>query len=373
MVAGGLTSFAVLASFVAAWLSGLVNVAGLFIFAVARGLTSGLFSSATDAALPQIVSGNQLTKAYATNQTRDAIGQILANPLSGLLYAFGPEIPFAFSAVMMLAMACAAPCITADLHPGNTTPETSNPDDSSATGHDADSTTDGIDSPATATARPLNNQSSASADHSFTAGFRWFMRWPQALLLLTLTLLVNFALALGSTVAMLQQQVLGTPTGLIGLMGAASGASMIAGSLFSTPLSKHFAGGRIIQLGLLPTVIGYAGITFTDNIWATIVGFAMTSSLLIPCNAVLGAYTMLLIPNDLRGRVDSIGTLCSMVLGSLASACAGTLLKYTGYRFAMATALAAIVVAVTLCLASKTLRDIPSQSRFSEVRPLPLD
>lgn len=349
MVAGGMTSFAVLASFVAAWLLGLVNVAGLFIFAVARGFTSGTFSSVTDAALPQIVSGNQLTKAYATNQTRDAIGQILANPLSGLLYAFGPEPPFAFSAVMMLAMACAAPCITTDLHPGNTASDTGN------------------------TASDTGNQPNASHARSLTAGFRWFMRWPQALLLLTLTLLVNFALALGSTVAMLQQQVLGTPTGLIGLMGAASGASMIAGSLFSTPLSKHFAGGRIIQLGLLPTVIGYAGITFTDNIWATIVGFAMTSSLLIPCNAVLGAYTMLLIPNDLRGRVDSIGTLCSMVLGSLASACAGTLLKYTGYRFAMATALAAIVVAVTLCLASKTLRDIPSQSRFSEVRPLPLD
>ena len=350
MVAGGLTSFAVLASFVAAWLLGLVNVAGLFIFAVARGLTSGTFSSVTDAALPQIVKGNQLPKAFATNQTRDAIGGILASPLSGLLYALGPEIPFAFSAVMMLAMACAAPFITTDLHPGNTTSDTSSN-----------------------TASGTGNQPNTAHGRSLTAGFRWFARWPQALLLLTLALLVNFALSIGSTVAILQQQVLGTPTWLIGLMGAASGASMIAGSLFSDPLSKHFTGGRIVQLSLLPTVIGYAAITFTDNIWATIVGFATASALLIPCNAVLGAYTMLLIPNDLRGRVDSIDTLCSMVLGSLASACAGTLLKYTGYRFAMATALAAIIVAVAMCLVSKTMRDIPSQSRFSEVRPLPLD
>lgn len=347
MIVGGLASFAVLAGMIGAWTTGLMTVPVLFVFAALRGLTSGLFSGVTDTVLPQIVSGGQLTQAYAANETRDAVANMLSSPLSGWLYAFGPDIPFMVSAVMYAVMVACAPFIKADLRP-----EAGRADDDRTEEEKA--------------------QVAVHADKSLTAALRWYIQWPAATVLMLLVVLVNFSFSLGSTVALLHQQAIATPAWTIGMISTFNGMGMLIGSLFTEPLTKRFRGGRVVQIGLAPAPVAFVGMTLTDNPWIIAVCCGLGSMLLIPCNAVLGAYTELIMPNDMRGRINAVSDLFAMVFGSLAAAVSGVLLKGLGYTPAMGIAMALVALTLAMTICSKAISGIPFRGEFDAIRPFPL-
>ncbi|KAB8294427.1 MFS transporter [Bifidobacterium avesanii] len=347
MVVGGLASFAVLVGMIGAWLAGLMTVPVLFAFAALRGLTSGLFSGVTDTVLPQIVSGGQLTQAYAANQTRDAVAGMLSSPLSGWLYAFGPEIPFIVSAVMYVVLVACAPFIRADLRP--------------EAGRAGDRRTE-----------EEKAEAAAHADKSLTAALRWFAQWPAATVNFALIAIMNFGLNLGPTIAILHQQAIGTPAWIIGMLNLFNGAGMLIGSTLTEPMTKRLRGGRVVQISLMPTVVALVVMTLTDNPWTIAVSCGVAVFLLIPGNAVIGAYTELIVPNDMRGRVNSFFSLLSMLLGSLASALSGVMLKAMGYTLAMAVSTLVLVAALALTIGAKAVRDIPFCGEFDAIQPLPL-
>lgn len=114
-----LAGFTVLAALVAVYAAGLMTVPLLMAFALVRGLVSGLLGNITNVVLPQIVSKNQLAQAMGSNQSRDAIIQILSTPVTGFLYGLAPEIPFLISALLFSLLSLTTKPITADLNPGN--------------------------------------------------------------------------------------------------------------------------------------------------------------------------------------------------------------------------------------------------------------
>lgn len=356
MVAAGLTAFAVLAVIIGVWVAGVMSVPVLFALAVLRGVSGGLFSGVTDAALPQIVAGKLLVDASAANNVRTTVANMLASPLSGWLYAFGPEIPFALAAVMYLGLAVSAPFIRADLDPKAARP-----------------VVDGADGSVDAVAGPESEGPGAGADSGTLCDtLRWFVQWPAVSVNGLLVILVNFAFGLSSSILILQQQSIGTATALIGMISMASGVSSLLGSLFVEPMTKRFKGGRVIQLGLLPGLMGYVGMAFTDNVWAVCGLCLLASLLMLPMNAVCGAYFMLLTPNAMMGRVNSMFAVCSTVASSLASALAGLLLKYLGYSPAMGVGVAMMAGAVALTWLAPAIREIPFRREFDAIRPLPL-
>lgn len=402
MVAAGLTAFAVLAVIIGVWVAGAMSVPVLFALAVLRGVSGGLFSGVTDAALPQIVSGKLLVDASAANNVRTTVANMLASPLSGWLYAFGPEVPFALAAVMYLGLAASAPFIRANLDPKAARPTVEDTDGSEVATtrpHDVTENSGAGAKPETCLETPhasevgtgsatgsesaagLRAEGGSQTPETPEAGadggtlrdtLRWYAQWPQVSVNGLLVILINFAFGLSSSILILQQQAIGTATALIGMISMASGVSSLFGSLLVEPMTKRFKGGRVIQLGLLPTLVGYAGMVFTDNVWV-VCGLCLFASLLmLPMNAVCGAYFMLLTPNAMMGRVNSMFAVCSTVASSLASALSGLLLKYLGYSPAMAVGVAMVFGAVALTWLAPAIREIPFRSDFDAIKPLPL-
>lgn len=119
MIVFGLISAATLCVMTLALVAKMMSAPLLFLFAIVRGLTSGVFSNVSNIILPQIVTGNQLVQAYSANESRDACIQLFSKPLSGFLYGLGPEIPFLISAVLYALMSVATPLIRSDLRPKN--------------------------------------------------------------------------------------------------------------------------------------------------------------------------------------------------------------------------------------------------------------
>ena len=119
MIVFGLISAATLCVMTSALVAKMMSAPLLFLFAIVRGLTSGVFSNVSNIILPQIVTGNQLVQAYSANESRDACIQLFSKPLSGFLYGLGPEIPFLISAVLYALMSVATPLIRSDLRPKN--------------------------------------------------------------------------------------------------------------------------------------------------------------------------------------------------------------------------------------------------------------
>ncbi|OZG66128.1 MFS transporter [Bifidobacterium hapali] len=167
----------------------------------------------------------------------------------------------------------------------------------------------------------------------------------------------------------LDQQTLQTPGVLIGLISTGSGIGLLSGAFLTAPLSQHYTGGRIVQISVLVILLGCVFQPYTHQVYVLIICMTVTNLMIVPANSILGSYSDLIIPNALRGRVTSIFALCNIVLGSVSSAVAGILLAVMGYRNAMNTAVAAVLVTVLVTFTSRGIRDIPSRDQFSNLTP----
>lgn len=191
MIVFGLISAATLCVMTSALVAKMMSAPLLFLFAIVRGLTSGVFSNVSNIILPQIVTGNQLVQAYSANESRDACIQLFSKPLSGFLYGLGPEIPFLISAVLYALMSVATPLIRSDLRPKN-----------DASPSDSDDSTKKT---------PRNHIGGSSSHSSLIEGFAWYTRWPQAVSVFSSVLLLNCVLTLMVSIVILNQQMLNIP------------------------------------------------------------------------------------------------------------------------------------------------------------------
>lgn len=364
----GVTSTIILVVMSAALLTGWMTTPLLFLFAVLRGLTSGLFSNISNIVLPQILTGNQLVQAYSANQSRDACIQLFAKPFSGFLYGLGPEVPFLLSAIMYILMSITTPLIRADLHPSTRVYiDTNLTEDDDGNSH-ITRTVEAVQDNTAHDAHPTGAQNNPKYESSL-AGFTWYARHPQALSIFGSVLLINCVITLLVGIMILDQQTLQTPGVLIGLISTGSGIGLLSGAFLTAPLSQHYTGGRIVQISVLVILLGCVFQPYTHQVYVLIICMTVTNLMIVPANSILGSYSDLIIPNALRGRVTSIFALCNIVLGSVSSAVAGILLAVIGYRNAMNTAVAAVLVTVLVTFTSRGIRDIPSRDQFSNLTP----
>ena len=117
MVLGGLLGAGLTGLLVAAFLAGVLGTGWLLAANAAIGLRTGLFGSASNAALPAVVDKRRLGAALSANQGRDAGIAMGAGPASGALLAAGTVLPLVVSSVGHLVAAVSASRIRADLHP----------------------------------------------------------------------------------------------------------------------------------------------------------------------------------------------------------------------------------------------------------------
>lgn len=363
-----LAGFTVLAALIGVYAAGLMTTPLLMAFALVRGLVSGLLGNITNVVLPQIVSKNQLAQAMGSNQSRDAIIQILSTPVTGFLYGLAPEIPFLISALLFALLSLTTKPITADLTPGNE--ESGNPvpvDGIAQENREKDSSSE-----QSVRTNSVGTRRAGKKHNSLSEIFLWFLHARAMAMVLLVSAFVNFGITLILTVIILDQQQLKTSPTLIGLLDSASGIGMILGALGLGWASRNLTGAKIMVIAIAWITLFMVPLAFTTTISVLAILLFISTLPLISVNSVLGAFSALLIPNRLRGRIVAAEGLIFAGVSSLANVLGGFMLQYWGYRVTLLVGSGFMLASLLVCLLSSDIRAIPMQNEFDSIQPIEL-
>jgi predicted MFS family arabinose efflux permease len=316
---------------VALWL-GSVNVAHLAVVAFTDGACFVFYGLAEHAATPRIVPSALLPAALAQNEAKGRGASLAGPPLGGLLYGLGRTIPFLADAVSYLIAAISLWWVRGDLQP------------------------DRVASP-------------ASVWRDTAAGLSWLLRNAfvrAAVLLIAASNLIFQALALVLIVRATDQ---GATPGTVGVMLGIYGGGGLLGALAAARLHRLFA-PKVVVIGInwiwaalmpllaiaphpLPLGVIAGGSAFIGPMW----------------NVVIGTYGMILVPNDLLGRVNSAAMTLAWGVMPLGALTAGLLLQTIGPVRAILVLSAVMLGIAVAATASPSIRNAPPLP--ASVEPLP--
>ena len=313
---------AALGSLALALAGGVFSLAQVLAVAFVEGAGYTLFAVAERASLRHLVPRELLPAATAQNQVRESVGLLAGQPLGGLLFSLGRVVPFAFDALSYLVSLITLLLIR----------------------------------------RPLQDVRTVDERHlgrEVVEGLRFLLRQPflrtTALLVTGSDLVLN---ALFLTVIVIAREHGASPTE-IGLMIAFLGLGGIAGAAVAARLTRllslrHTVAVTMVVPALLvpllalvhePVLLGaiYAAMFFLHPTW----------------DASVGTYRLLITPDRLQGRVQSVSILLSLGAVPLASLAIGFLIEAAGSTDAVLT-LAAIMGAVAVAaVLSRAVREAP--------------
>jgi MFS transporter len=296
------------------------------VIALVEGAGFALFSAAQAGALRAVVPRRQLPDAAGAQTGRQAAVGLAGPPLGGALFGLARALPFlvdavsyAFSTLSLLAMR---------------TPfqEEREPDRSSLLSRLAE-------------------------------GFRFL--WSQPFLR-ACALLFGLANFIGPGL-LLAVVVIGKRQGLsggeVGLLVAAFGACLLAGS-FLSPLVRRLLPVRAVLLLELWTWLGCAAFLIRPSVYVLSAGILPTALAIPSTDAVVHGYRIALTPDRLLGRSESVRSTISLLIAPLGPLAAGLLLGAVSAR-----ATIAVFAAFGLALAlwgtlSPSIRAVPSLERL---------
>jgi MFS family permease len=247
-----------------------VTVPQLVAVAFVEGCLFVLFDLAEGAALPRLVPPEQVPTAVAWNQARTQGADLVGQPVGGLLFALAPALPFAVDAASYLLSSGAVAAIRTRLQ-GERAP----------------------------TVDRLRTR--------IAEGVRFVRRSP---FLRETVLIVGWANLVFNAVFLaliVRAQRLGGSPGQIGLVLATYGAAGIIGAVAAPTLHKRLSGrlvlvavawlwtGLGIALAFAPTLVWLAVLVFVVNLFGA------------PYNVVIAARMYQLVPEEIFGRVRSVG------------------------------------------------------------------
>jgi MFS family permease len=315
LVADGVRAVA-LGSIAAAYVAGVLGVAQIASVAFLEGTFFVLFTVAEGAALPHVVAPEQLPTALANNEARTRGATLVGQSLGGVLFGFGAAVPFVADAASYLVSIVSLFFIR----------------------------------------RPLQDRRDPVVARSrlhreIARGLAWLWRQPflrDAALLVAGSNFVFQALVLAVIVL---ARDLGASSALIGLIMGMLGAGGLLGAVIAPWINGHVPARRVVigvnwvwalllpVIALVPWPIGIgvviAGMAFVGPAW----------------NVVIGAYSLALTPDELRGRVTGVQGLIAWGPIPLGSLIGGALLQWLGATmtvFALAAAMLTVAVAATI-------------------------
>jgi MFS family permease len=329
MVLGGLLGAALTAVLAGALLAGVLDVWWLLAANLAIGLRTGLFGSASNAALPAVVDRERLGSALSANQGRDAAIALGAGPASGALLAAGPVLPLLASAAGHLVAALSATRIRADLHPR-------------------------AGEAAADEAAPRTGMLASARE-----GLVWLWGRPALRTSVLVGTLLNLGVnaAVATVIYQLQQE--GTGLATIGLVTTTIGVGMLLGSLAAPALLGRFSTGRLVVGGLLLAVAAFAVLPWVEGVPATLVVMGLGILGAPVANAGLGGWFMAVVPGPLLGRAGSAVDLLSMAALPLAPVVAGFGLSLVGLQGTLGVCAGVCLVAAVMLVQDRQLRRLP--------------
>ncbi|MCR2792115.1 MFS transporter [Microbacterium sp. zg.Y625] len=333
-------AFTVLAS------GGSLTFATLLVLTLLLGARGGLFDMAGESAIKQIVPDAAMGRAQAANQARDAALQLAGGPLGGALLAVGGWL---IGAVMMLAHLIAA--ITAWML--RHTRPVAHPSPAAAT----DAVVEAV--PATTA------QKKTSAVAEIRTAFAWLFAREDLRAVLFISTIINLGFNAGLTTVLYAMQQAGHSPAVIGWLSAGAGVAMLVGAVAAPTLVPRVRAGVLAIAGLAVATAGVAVLSQLESVWS-IVGVLAASVLLLPAlNAALMGYSMVAVPSELLGRVNSASTVLAIGAMPLAPLIAGFGLTWAGREGTLLCCAALCAVATAMAVASRGLRSIPTESGWA--------
>jgi MFS family permease len=247
-----------------------ITIAQLAAVAFMEGSLFVLFDLSEGAALPRIVPAGQLPTAVAWNQARTQGADLVGQPLGGLLFAIAPALPFAVDSVSYLVSGGAVAAI----------------------------------------GTRLQGERAATVDRlrsRIAEGVRFVRR--SAFLRETVVIVgwINLVFNGSFLVVIVRAQRLGGSPGQIGLMLAALGAGGILGALAAPAIQRRLS-GRVVLVAIawLWTGLGVVLAFAPSLVWLAVLVFAL-NLFGAPYNVVIAARMYQLVPEQIFGRVRSVG------------------------------------------------------------------
>jgi MFS family permease len=247
-----------------------VTIAQLAAVAFVEGSLFVLFDLSEGAALPRLVPSGQLPTAVAWNQARTQGADLVGQPLGGLLFAIAPALPFAVDSVSYLVSGGAVAAIRTR----------------------------------------LQGERAATVDRlrsRIAEGVRFVRR--SAFLRETVVIVgwINLVFNGSFLVVIVRAQRLGGSPGQIGLLLAAFGAGGILGALAAPAIQRRLS-GRVVLVAIawLWTGLGVVLAFAPSLVWLAVLVFAL-NLFGAPYNVVIAARMYQLVPEQIFGRVRSVG------------------------------------------------------------------
>ncbi len=314
---------------------GLLTAAQLYIVSFIEGTLFIFFGLAEAAALPRVVSQEQLSAATAQNEFVYSVSGLLGPSFSGILYAVGNAMPFLADAVSYVISVCSLLFIKTQFQQERT----------AVPGGEG---------------RFIPRMWTEILD-----GIRWLWHHPVIRFLAVLVSGLNLC-DVGYVLIVLvlaqQQHASKLATGLI---LASGGIGSILGAFIAGPLAKRFRVGHLMIITSWLLALTWLPFAFARN--PVLLGVIVASaSIIVPIHAsVQYGYRLASIPDKLQGRVNSIYRIILFGCESAGLLLTGVLLQ------AMGPVLTVLVLFAPQCLLAlaatfhKQLRNAP---QLSDVR-----
>lgn len=276
----------------ALWL-GQLTLLQLYLVALIDGTLVTFFSLAETACLPHVVPVEQLPAASAQNQAIDSSSWTLGPLLGGLLYGLGSALPFLFDAFSYACSVLGLLLINVRFQKERTK-----------------------------TGRQIWSE--------VGEGIHWLWRAPLLRFLAILACgLITPSIGFPLILIALAQTLHSSPF-VIGVLFASGGVGSILGALLTDPLQKRFTFGQLTIGAAWVWAVSWLALAVAPDVW--VLGIANgISFVIVPIFlSVQTSYRLIVIPDHLQGRVQSVFRLLSYGTQPLGVALTGLLLQWIG-------------------------------------------
>jgi MFS family permease len=282
---------------VAIWL-GHLSFLQLCLVALIEGTLMTFFSIAEMACLPHVVPKEQLPAATAQNQAIDSSSWTIGPFLGGFFYGLGRQVPFLLDAISYVCSVLGLLFIRARFQDERT-------------------------------------EAPRRIWHEIGEGVAWL--WRESLLRFLALLafwLVMPTIGFPLLLIILADRFHASPL-MIGILFASGGVGSILGAFLTNPLQKRLTFGQLTIGSAWIWAISWLGLAIAPNL--LVLGIANAISfIIVPIYlSVQFSYRLLVIPDHLQGRVQSVYRLLSFGSQPLGLALTGFLIQWTGATWAV--------------------------------------
>jgi MFS family permease len=310
-----------------------MSVGLLVVLAFALGACDVIFGNAAQALVPEVVPTALLHRANGYQNTVVYTGQqFIGPPVGSSLFAIMAAAPFGLNAVSFLGSAALI----------STLPRP---------------------------ARPSRDGAHPPMFKAIKEGLSWLLRHRQLRTLALLLAANTFCFAMGnSTLVLLATRTLGITEGGYGLLLAAAAIGGAIGGLVNDRLLDWLGALPALVMSLSTTVVVFLAIGFAPNLPVLAALLALSGFATTIWNVLALSLRQQEVPNELRGRVNSVYRMIGWGLIPVGALTGGLVADVLGMRapYPVAGAIRGVALLVALPLLLSTMRSAVRQKRTTE-------